>query len=192
MRILCYGDSNTYGYDGDELFGGRFAEDSRWPELLGRMLGCECLNCGLNGRRVPRFQRSLEADLALLRRFGPWDLLIVMLGTNDLLSGTEPEDTAEHMRRFLTACRQAAPESAVLLCAPPPAALPDEDFGPAFEELAAAYETLARELGVLYADTAPWRIETGSDGVHFTARGHRSFAMRMGQTLCALLSGPTD
>ena len=80
MKILCYGDSNTYGYDGAEVFGGRFPEDARWPELLGRMLGCESVNLGLNGRRVPRFQRTIEADLTLLKRSGD-GLILVMLGT---------------------------------------------------------------------------------------------------------------
>ena len=69
MKIVCYGDSNTYGYDGDEMFGGRFPEGRRWPDLLGQMLGCETVNCGLNGRRVPRFRRSTEADAALLQRW---------------------------------------------------------------------------------------------------------------------------
>ena len=85
MKILCYGDSNTYGYDGTDVFGGRFPEDARWPELLGRMLGCDSVNLGLNGRRVPRFQRTIEADLTLLKRSGD-GLIIVMLGTNDLLA----------------------------------------------------------------------------------------------------------
>ena len=29
MKIICYGDSNTYGYDGDSVFGGRFPETER-------------------------------------------------------------------------------------------------------------------------------------------------------------------
>ena len=113
MKIICYGDSNTYGYDGDSVFGGRFPETERWPELLGTMLGCEVYNCGLNGRRVPRFQRSLEADLALLKRQGDRALVIVMLGTNDILAEAETAGTAAHMRTFITALTAAMPESAV-------------------------------------------------------------------------------
>ena len=99
MKILCYGDSNTY--DGTDPFGGRLPEQVRWPELLGRSLGCECLNCGLNGRRVPHYPRSIETDLRLLSRALSGDLIIVMLGTNDLLCGAETEDTAAHMQSFL-------------------------------------------------------------------------------------------
>ena len=29
-RIVCYGDSNTYGYDGCDPFGGRLPANARW------------------------------------------------------------------------------------------------------------------------------------------------------------------
>jgi lysophospholipase L1-like esterase len=186
MKIVCYGDSNTYGYDGDELFGGRFPEGRRWPDLLRQLLGCECANVGLNGRRVPHFQRSVEADLALLRRFGDGAAVIVMLGTNDILAEAEPEDTAEHMRRFLEALHRAMPQSFVLLVAPPPVEGFGEEYSQASEALAAAYERVAEELGISFADTASWQIPMGGDGVHFSLRGHQLFALKMGQTLRAL------
>ena len=189
MKILCYGDSNTWGYDGTDPFGARLPENARWPELLGRSLGCECLNLGLNGRRVPRYPRTVEADLRLLRRGRAGDLILVMLGTNDVLLGAESEDTAAQMARFLKALKEALPGCTLLLCAPPPVTVEGKDFTPVFAELASAYEALARELGVLFADTAPWDIPTVGDGVHFSARGHVLFALKMGQTLRALLPG---
>ena len=188
MKILCYGDSNTYGYDGTDPFGGRLPEDARWPELLGRSLGCECLNCGLNGPRVPRFPRSIEADLRLLSRAREGDLIIVMLGTNDLLCGAGPEETAEHMRNFLEKLKEARPGCALLLTAPPPAATDGKDLSPAFWELAGAYSETARELGIYFADTTRWQIPTVGDGVHFSERGHRLFALKMGQTIRMLMA----
>ena len=38
-RILCFGDSNTWGYDGQT--GLRFDEDTRWTSLLQSLLGPE-------------------------------------------------------------------------------------------------------------------------------------------------------
>ena len=187
MKIVCYGDSNTYGYDGDEIFGGRFPEGRRWPDLLGQMLGCETVNCGLNGRRVPRFRRSIEADIALLRRCGDGAVVIVMLGTNDILAEAEAEDMAEHMGRFLEALRKAMPQSTVLLAAPPAVTGFGEDYILCSEALAAAYERLAEESGVFFADTTSWQIPMGGDSVHFSEQGHRLFALKMGQTLRALL-----
>jgi len=187
MKLLCYGDSNTYGYDGAMVFGGRFAPELCWPGLLGRALGVETVNCGLNGRRVPRAARQIETDLALLRRHAPCELVIVMLGTNDLLTETSPENTAEYMRAFLGELGRQMPESAVLLCAPPVVGDFGSGYAEGFESLAALYGELAQELGVLFADASRWGIPMGPDGVHFTERGHRLFAAKMSQTLRMLL-----
>lgn len=187
IRIVCYGDSNTYGYDGRDPFGGRLPAEQRWPELLGGLLGCEAVNCGLNGRTVPHVPRSVAADAMLLRRQGPCALVIVLLGTNDLLLGAGAEETAERMRRFLPALREAQPDAAVLLCAPPAVAECGEGVAADFAELAAQYQALASELGAAFVDTTRWGIETAGDGVHFSPRGHRSFAVKMGQTVRALL-----
>ena len=34
MNIICFGDSNTYGYDPRGYFGGRYDGDSRWVDIL--------------------------------------------------------------------------------------------------------------------------------------------------------------
>lgn len=36
-RVLCYGDSNTYGYD--PARDGRYGEDERYPRVLQHLLG---------------------------------------------------------------------------------------------------------------------------------------------------------
>ena len=186
MKILCYGDSNTFGYDGTDPFGARLPENARWPELLGRALGCEVLNLGLNGRQVPHYPRTVEADLRLLRRGRDGDLILVLLGTNDLLCGTDPEEAAAHMRSFLERLKAAQPGCKLLLCAPPPAGMEGEDLSPAFAALAAAYEALAAELGIAFVDTSAWQIPVVGDGIHFSARGHSLFALKMSQSLRAL------
>ncbi len=38
MRILCFGDSNTYGYDPRGYFGGRYDAGDRWVDLLAEKL----------------------------------------------------------------------------------------------------------------------------------------------------------
>ena len=189
MKILCYGDSNTYGYDGTDPFGGRLPETSRWPELLGKSTGMECLNCGLNGRKVPRFQRSVDADLRLLSRAKDGDFIIVMLGTNDLLAGVDPEDTAACMRCFLEKLKSMRPECVILLAAPPSVFVDGEDFSVLFSALAEQYNRTAQELGVHFVDTTSWKIPTVGDGVHFAERGHTLFAQKMHQSIRMLTGG---
>ena len=53
MRIFCFGDSNTYGYDARSLLRERLGENERWPEILGKLSGWEVLNEGMNGREIP-------------------------------------------------------------------------------------------------------------------------------------------
>ena len=66
MIILCYGDSNTFGYDPRSFLGDRY--DTPWPEGVGELTGWQLRNSGLCGRRVPLrdtvFPKS--ADLILV------------------------------------------------------------------------------------------------------------------------------
>ena len=86
MKVICFGDSNTYGYDPRDHFGGRYDEDSRWVDILAAKTGWTVLNMGQNGREIPTAAPAVSADT---------DMLIIMLGTNDLLQGQSPEQAAE-------------------------------------------------------------------------------------------------
>lgn len=57
MRIFCFGDFNTYGYDARSMLGERLGGNERWPEILGKLSGWEVVNEGMNGqyRRVHGF-----------------------------------------------------------------------------------------------------------------------------------------
>ena len=94
MNVICFGDSNTYGYDPQGYFGGRYDADSRWVDILAAEPGRNVCNMGQNGRGIPSAAPAFPADT---------DLLIVMLGTNDLLQGCSPELAAERLERFLAA-----------------------------------------------------------------------------------------
>ena len=92
MKVICYGDSNTYGFDPRGWLGERYGADDRWVDILARRTGWEILNWGMNGREIPSQAPAFPADT---------DLLMVMLGTNDLLQGRTPSETAQRMLRFL-------------------------------------------------------------------------------------------
>ena len=89
-RILCYGDSNTWGY---MVTGGRFPEDVRWPMRLQMLLGdgYTVIEEGFNGRTTV-FDDPVEgghkSGLTYLppcvMSHSPLDLIIIMLGSNDL------------------------------------------------------------------------------------------------------------
>ena len=184
-RIVCYGDSNTYGYDSTDFFGGRLPAEQRWVNLLGQALGAEVFNCGLNGRCVPRWPRVVENDLATITRHKP-GIVIVMLGTNDVLCDLEAEEVAQSMRAFLLALREKLPEAAILLTAPPLVVGYGAFAAEASRTLPELYEALAAELGIAFVDSTSWRITMGADGVHFTPHGHFIFAVKMAQRIRAM------
>ena len=188
LKIVCYGDSNTYGYDAADVFGGPLPPEERWPTILGALLSCETINCGMNGRTVPRYPRQKDADLRLITRYSGFELLIVMLGTNDLLLGFDAENTAECMKSFLRTAVEALPSSEVLLVAPPPSVLIPEGCEADFAFLSELYSDAARELGIHYIDAGLWSVSMACDGVHLSPEGHRRFAECMAQSVQTIFS----
>ena len=100
MKILCFGDSNTYGYDPRSYFGGQYPSQHRWVDLLAQKLGCKAVNAGENGREIPRREGELQRFDLMLSNQKPLDLLLVMLGGNDLLQGNSVETIAQRMEDF--------------------------------------------------------------------------------------------
>ena len=169
MNVICFGDSNTYGYDPHGYFGGRYNADSRWVDILAEETGWTVRNLGENGREIPTVAPSFPADT---------DLLIVMLGTNDLLQGKSPEQAAERLEQFLSGI--SLNRSKILLIAPPSvkrgAWVPSQQLIDNSHAFAQLCQTLAEQLGIRFTDAGKWDIPLAYDGVHFTEQGHRAFA----------------
>ena len=181
MRILCFGDSNTYGYDPSGFFGDRYGAEDRWVDLLAKQTGHDCINAGTNGREIPRNAYALR----LLNEHAPVDVFLVMLGTNDLLQGASTKEVVARMEAFLN---QLLPHcNGILLVAPPPmkrgAWVPTDALVAESVQLAEEYKLLAEKLNIPFVDTRHWNIELTFDGVHFTEVGHRAFAENLGKEL---------
>ena len=172
MKVICFGDSNTFGYDPRSCIGERYPTEVRWVDLLAKETGWEVRNNGMNGREIPGreivFQKST-------------DLLIIMLGTNDLLQGKQVDEVAVRMERFLKYLH--IDRSSILLIAPPPMqrgewvqeqSLIDDSI-----VLAKKYAALAARMDVHFVDAGEWGVSIAFDGVHFTEDGNRVFAHRL-------------
>ncbi|MBQ2959793.1 MAG: lipase [Oscillospiraceae bacterium] len=177
MKIICFGDSNTFGYDPRSYFGGRYSADSRWVDILAEKSGWEIKNYGQNGRSIPGFDMEYEL-LGNIFEKEKAQLLIIMLGSNDLLQGLSAKSAAARMGRFIKNLHYSAER--ILLVAPPPfksgAWVETEAQIEASEQLSEHYRELAGKLGIAFADAAEWDVQLCHDGVHFTERGHRAFA----------------
>ncbi len=185
MKIICYGDSNTYGYDPHGMPSLRYPAEGRWVDLAGSSLpeSCKIFNAGQNGREIPDngWESAEGVAMQLAAATEPGDLIIIMLGSNDvLLSSLSAEKTAGKMRRFLGAVKMEAPGRHVLLVEPVSFRngywVPDCRYIEESEKLPGLYEQLACEMDVHFADANEWGVSLTDDGVHFTEEGHKAFA----------------
>lgn len=172
MNVICFGNSNTYGYDPRSYLGGRYDSDSRWVDILAMETGWTVRNLGENGREIPTSAPDFPADA---------DLLIIMVGTNDLLQGRSPKQAADRLERFLSSL--SLDRSKILLIAPPPVQLgawvPSQRLIDDSHTFARLCRSLAEHLDIRFADAGKWDISLAYDGVHFTEQGHRAFAARL-------------
>ena len=167
MNVVCFGDSNTYGFDPRSWFGSRYDADSRWPDILANKTGWNIYNLGEIGKEVP----------VRLPAIPVCDILIVMLGTNDLLQGRHAREVSQRMEHFLT---QIEGCQKILLIAPPPLQHGEWVTSDALIQesqlLSALYRDLAKKLQIGFTDSGNWNIPLCFDGVHFTEQGHQNFA----------------
>ncbi len=194
--VLCYGDSLTWGYDAEGQ--GRHRFEDRWPSVLQKGLG-EAVNViaeGLNGRTTAYDDHLADCDRngarllpTVLHSHAPLDLVILLLGTNDMKRGLGNAFMATRgMARLVEVIRHHAWPSEwdegpdVLLVAPPlicETAHPmfSAMFKGAVEEsatLAPQYRDLADELGCGFFDAGSVAVTTPIDGIHLDAASTRA------------------
>lgn len=178
MKIFCFGDSNTYGYDPRSYFGSRYPSQHRWVDLVAQMLNCKAINAGENGREIPMREEELLRFNRMLSKQQSIDLLIVMLGSNDLLQGNSVEAVAKRMEYFLE--HIDLNKSKMLLIGPPTMQYGEWVSTQALINASIAlnheYKILSNCLGIRFVDAGEWNIPLAFDGVHFTEEGHTAFA----------------
>ena len=184
-KILCLGDSNTFGYDPAGRLGGAYPPEISW---IGRLQsgGWQVINNGINGSRVP-VQSEFSAFAALIESRRPLDLIMIMYGTNDVLQEDSAQKTGERMAQFLSFARRSADGTPLLLVAPPPLSYGDWVQDAAIIEesrrLSGVYRRIADTQKVLFADAGAWAVSLAFDGVHFTPEGHEAFFRGLVQSL---------
>ena len=211
--ILCYGDSNTWGAMPIADWGaiGRFDAETRWPGVMRTALGAghTVIEEGLNGRTSciadPVEGRHKDGaaffPVAIESHF-PLDLVIIMLGTNDLKArfSMRPGDVAHALGHLVDMARQsgmgpggAAPQ--VLLVAPAPFArlsLFAEMFTGGAEKslhLAPAIERIAAERGAHFFSAATVIRSSDVDGIHLDADAHAALGKAIAGQARAILAG---
>lgn len=205
--ILCYGDSNTHGYNPKN--GLRFPYHVRWTGKLADLLGPEyhVIEAGLNGRTTvltdplePYVNGGLFLHMSL-RMHKPEDLVIIMLGSNDLkrIFGEQTaRQIAENAGKLVEKTKELTASfnkegipSKILLVSPieigegmAQKSVWKESFGGESavirsRQFPEEFEKEARRQGVYYMNAAAYAQASKRDSLHLDEEGHEKLAMAM-------------
>ena len=204
--VLCFGDSNTWGYvPGSE--GERWPREVRWPMRLQAALGDEwdVIAEGLNGRTatvdspVAEGRNGLTYLMPCLHSHMPIDLVVIYLGTNDTGDrySLPAEIVAGAVGRLVRVVRaseagpsDSAPE--VLVVGPPPFGRldPDGSFANAGEksrQLGRWFAEMCRQLDCELVDLDGVASYSDLDGIHLDADGQAAVAAAVEEHVRRLL-----
>ncbi len=212
--VLCYGDSNTWGTATVSRPDGRYAPDERWPGVLRSELGEGWLVIeeGLPGRTTVN-DDPVEGEerngrrylLPCLHSHKPLDVVLIMLGTNDLKARFNKSawEIAAGAGRLIDIVRTAAnigrgsrvPQT-VLVCPPPTRdSLPGyaEMFAGApskSREMAVHYRRVARAMGAEFFDAGAVIQSSAVDGFHLDPEAHGVLGAALASLLRELSEAP--
>jgi lysophospholipase L1-like esterase len=207
-NILCYGDSLTWGYSAEGP--SRHAYEDRWPSVLQAELaaGVHVIPEGLNGRTTAFDEYVAGADrngariLPTVLMHAPLDLVIIMLGANDMkpwIHGN-PVAAKQGMERLVHIIRShdypfAWPVPKILLVSPPAVSRTDNaEFKEMFaggdaasQRLARLYAELAGLTGCGFFDAGSVAKTTPLDGVHLDAENTRAIGRALAPVVRKML-----
>jgi len=200
-RLLCYGDSNTWGYN--PVTRGRYPESVRWTGILQELLnhrGVTVIEEGLCGRTTSR-DDALRENLngvkllpMVLETAAPVDAAVIMLGTNDCKTcyGSDAGAITNGLEQCVNLLLSVLPPEKLLIAAPILIADSVHNFDPEFDaesallsaRLADSYRELALRKGARFISAADYAGPCRADGEHMDEKGHAAFAKAVYAALC--------
>lgn len=204
-NILCFGDSNTWGFNPETQK--RFALYERWPGVAQQILdsdptGYRIIEEGLNGRTtvwqdpIEGYKSGLDYIVPCIETHKPLDLVVIMLGTNDIkkrfsLSAFDIARGASRLAEIVMKSNCGPEDHApqVLLVSPTTIGdLSRSRFGEMFDydngtetsgRLAPHYREFAALLGCHYLDAAAIASPSPADALHFDLAGQKQIGQAM-------------
>ncbi|MBR5975089.1 MAG: SGNH/GDSL hydrolase family protein [Clostridiales bacterium] len=225
--ILCYGDSNTYGYDPNT--GLRYPREVRWPGHLQDVLSAHTgfssssgdpdsagtiassenyvvIEEGCNGRTtiaddpVEGWKNGLDYLRPCLNSHKPVDIVIMMLGTNDLkeIFHQTAGEIADHAGILVDTIQSFTKEKQgfvpkIILVSPPRIGegMAESVFARSFAPRAIAesklfaqnYKRVADEKGCIFFDAAAYIEPSAADSLHLMPDAHRTLAEALAKVI---------
>ena len=204
--ILCFGDSNTWGQNDNKNVAGRYSVDTRWTGYLQELLGDDyyIIEEGLGGRTTdlehynPKkpSRNGFTYFMPCLTSHSPLDIVIIMLGTNDLKVqyNRSVEEIAKALIQYVETIRQNMENTHILLVSP----IWVDDTAPLFQDYyhdtydsnsALKSKRLAQEIQKVATDNncyfydASSVAKAGLDGIHFDVGSHQKLANALAEVI---------
>jgi lysophospholipase L1-like esterase len=207
--VLCYGDSNTYGQTTADTPDERYGATERWPGVMRALLAPRWLVIeeGLSGRTtvsddpIEGAEKNGRTYLKpCVQSHKPLDLVILMLGTNDLkvrFNKTASEIAmgigalAQDIKALRPGVGQRVPE--IMIVSPPPILQDLRGWESVFEggwakslRLAEEYARVADMVEVHFFDAGSVAESSPVDGFHLDLEGHRALAHGIAEAVEAI------
>lgn len=201
-KILCFGDSNTYGYRPEN--GARYDKSIRWTGRLQRLLGedYEVIEEGLCGRtsvfeddRI-KGRKGIDSVEEIVKGHNPIDLFVVMLGTNDCKTKyhASAKEIAAGVEQLILKAKQSAPKDTKILLISPillGKGVGEEGYDTEFDEaseqvslkLGEEYKKVAGQNGYAFLNAADYAKPSETDREHLDVQGHENLSIAIYQKI---------
>ncbi len=213
--ILCYGDSNTYGYNPSN--GLRYSEDVRWTGRLQKLLGnaYRVIEEGCNGRTtifddpIEGWKNGLEYLRPCLNSHKPVDIVILMLGSNDLKGmfhasagqiAAGASALIEVIQSFTALKQEYVPR--IILVSPPEIGegIRTSPFGGSFhadavsrsKEFPKYFKKTAEKYHCVFFNAAEYVQPSAIDSLHLSREAHEKLAEELCRTVRELETNESD
>lgn len=207
--VLCFGDSNTYGQTTANRPNDRYGHNIRWPGIIREKIGHEWMVVeeGLSGRTtvsddpIEGAEKNGRTYLKpCIMSHKPLDLVIIMLGTNDLkIRFNKPASEIAMGMGALVQDVKALPAGVdgripeIMIISPPPVCRNLKEWAPVFQgayekswDLAVEYERVADALEIHFFDAGQVVASSEEDGFHLDKHAHRKLGEAIADEILAI------
>lgn len=201
-RILCFGDSNTWGHNPDD-----FSQiEKAWPVILKTLLPeCEIIQDGKCGRTTAYGEYETNGIDVFRDRYiknnSDFNLIVIMLGTNDTLKEFDrtPKETAESLQIFIDEWRGKYGGVTEFLFISPIRITQDALSHPVFKDLydetaitksecfKDAISQMAKQTAAHFMDAAEAASPSKIDGIHMEPSEHEKLAHAVADKIKSIL-----
>ena len=198
-KILCFGDSNTFGYNPEN--GLRFPSNERWSGILQSLLGnkYQIIEAGCNNRTGffdnPAGMKETGYKILPLYLSKKPDFVILAIGVNDLqtIYNASFYELKSGIENLIDIVRDTCPDAKIIVASPPVItnALFNGYFSSMFDknsiekskQIGTIFKKAAKSKECTFVDLNDYIVVSEKDGLHYEPEAHKEIAVVFFQIL---------